>query len=609
MPELLPYIEDRQVCRVEPLCARPADEALAGSLTYRRGLSGEEFIRGRANVQSNWYWSSTTNANNTDNAWIVNMWNGNVNNDNKGNNNYVWPVRSGEWSPLYELFSFENLYRCYLKCRKSKRNTINALKFEANAEENLFILAEELKNRTYKPSRSVCFVVERPKMREIIAADFRDRVVHHLLVERLEAIYEPIFIHDSYACRIDKGIHRAVERTREFIRKGSANGMKKLCFIHLDIKNFFMTIDKQALCGILEKKIIKQISPNPVRSPIDLANTSNRANPSLQKRGNQNIPPLAKGDKGGFNDALLWLARLIIFHNPVSNCIIKGNRQLIKQLPPHKSLFQAPENKGLPVGNLTSQFFANVYLNELDQHVKHILKCRYYIRYCDDFLILDESPDRLGEIKKHIEKFVSEWLKLSLNDKFDSIMPVSNGIDFLGYVIRQDYVFARRRVVNNMKAKLSWFGRRLVLEQGDVRTVKYDYALLEKLRAVLASYWGHLKWADAYNLRDAILNRYRFLKEYFSFEADTMKPLFNFPSVFSTAGMQYCYFKYRFKNAVVFFQVGCFYEFYGKLHESLRGLSKMPTNKRGALYGIPIRSKDMYIKESIIQRNVCCAGA
>jgi hypothetical protein len=151
-------------------------------------------------VQANNYWSSTSNANNPDNAWIVNMWNGNVNNDNKSNNNnYVWPVRSGEWLP--PLFSFENLYRNYLKCRKNKRNTINALKFEINAEEKLLDLSEELQNGTYQPARSVCFMVERPKMREIIAADFRDRVIHHILVERLESIFEPVFIHDSYACR------------------------------------------------------------------------------------------------------------------------------------------------------------------------------------------------------------------------------------------------------------------------------------------------------------------------------------------------------------------------------------------------------------------------
>ena len=194
-------------------------------------------------MQSSYYWSATTNANNTHNAWIVNMNNGNVNNNNKSNTSYVWPVRAGEWKPdnigkMPPHFSFENLYACYLKCRKNKRGTINALKYEINAEEYLFKMEKELLTGTYKPARSVCFVVDRPKMREIVAADFRDRIVHHLLVEKLEALYEPVFIHDSYACRKGKGLHKAVSRVREFIRKGSRNGKRKLYFVHLDVKNF-----------------------------------------------------------------------------------------------------------------------------------------------------------------------------------------------------------------------------------------------------------------------------------------------------------------------------------------------------------------------------------
>ncbi|KJU83701.1 retron-type reverse transcriptase, partial [Candidatus Magnetobacterium bavaricum] len=132
---------------------------------------------------------------------------------------------------------------------------MNALRFEVNAEEKLFDLSEELTGKTYCPSRTVCFILERPKMREIIAADFRDRIVHHVLVERLESIYEPIFIYDSYACRKDKGIHRAVAKVKSFISKGSDNGRRKLYYLHMDIKNFFMTIDKNILYSMLQKKV------------------------------------------------------------------------------------------------------------------------------------------------------------------------------------------------------------------------------------------------------------------------------------------------------------------------------------------------------------------
>jgi len=118
------------------------------------------------------------------------------------------------------LFTFANLYRHYLLCRKGKRNTCNALRFEARQELNLLELAEALQNRSYRPSSSVCFVTQRPKLREIFAADFRDRIVHHVLVDELERYWEPVFIHDSYACRRGKGIHQAVARLRQFIRQG-----------------------------------------------------------------------------------------------------------------------------------------------------------------------------------------------------------------------------------------------------------------------------------------------------------------------------------------------------------------------------------------------------
>ena len=525
---------------------------------------------------------------------------GNVNNNGKTNSNYVWPVRGGEWClPLSRgdserLYSFENLYRCYLDCRKRKRNTVNALRFEINAEENLLKLSEELCSRTYTPSRSVCFVVERPKMREIVAADFRDRVVHHVLVGALQPMYERIFIHDSYACRDRKGTHKAIERVKEFIRKGSANGNKRLHFMHLDIRNFFMTMDKNVLYGMLEKKIASKQSPakQPPVSPF-----------SKGEYESLSSFPLNKGGAGGCA-FVLWLAQTIIFHNPVSNCIVKGQLELFKQLPPHKSLFHAPENKGLPVGNLTSQFFANVYLNELDQFVKHTLKCRYYVRYCDDFLILDESPERLIEVKERIDGFVQDRLKLTLNDKFMSIAPVTNGIDFLGYVIHPDHTLARRRVVNNLRTKLEWFEKRLTnnptrpplnLRGGVEGLVLYDYPLLEKLRAVLASYWGHLKWADTYNLKSAIIRRYSFISEYFKVDDSGITPLYKYRQDFPLVRFQYLYYAGIFSGAIVFFQVGGFYEFYEEVKMvSLKAIKK---NGRGVKFGFPVKLEQRYLKQ------------
>ena len=159
---------------------------------------------------------------------------------------------------LLEIFSFANIYRCYLACRRNKRNTVNALRFEINAEENILKLERELKTRTYRPSRSILFASRKPKLREIFAADFRDRVVHHVLVDYLERIYEPIFIHDSYACRKDRGTHAAVMRLQSFLRKVSKNGRTRAYYLQLDIKDFFTSIDKNILFCLMKKKVLNK---------------------------------------------------------------------------------------------------------------------------------------------------------------------------------------------------------------------------------------------------------------------------------------------------------------------------------------------------------------
>ncbi len=475
------------------------------------------------------------------------------------------------------MFSFENIYRCYLKCRKNKRHTINALRFEINAEENIFALSEELFMRVYKPSRSVCFVVEKPKMREIIAADFKDRIIHHVLIERLERIYEPIFIYDSYACRKQKGIHKALERVKTFTRKGSANGNKKLFFLHLDIKNFFMTIDKDVLYKILSKKVKEK--------------------------------------------DILWLSKVIIFNNPVNNYIVKGNKALFKVLPPHKSLFNAQPNRGIPVGNLTSQFFANVYLNELDQYVKHTLKCTYYLRYCDDFLILEQSKERLEQVRDNIERFVNEKLHLVLNEKYHNVLPVSNGIDFLGYIIRGNYTLVRRRVVNNMKTRLDIFKKQLVseviiepplcrfthtflnphtfrhaeadllrCEQNSNQVIRYEFAIIKALRSTVSSYFGHIGWANNYRLKSMILKKYTFLNDYFIFKNGKITFVCNLKDDFYSVRVQYIYYASMFKDSVIFFQVGKFYEFYDELTNEVKvalNLKKIKVSRRGAMYGFP----------------------
>ncbi len=367
------------------------------------------------------------------------------------------------------IFSFGNIYRRYLKCRKNKRNTMNALKFEMNAEENILILEKELKDRTYHPSRSILFFAKKPKLREIFAADFRDRIVHHILVGYLEPVFERVFIHDSYACRKGKGTHRAVMRLRDFIRKASGNAKRRAYYLQLDIKSFFTSIDKEILFSLVRKRT-----------------------------GNKDI---------------LWLAEKIIFHDCTKNYILRDKVKLFSELSRDKSLFGKRNRRGVPIGNLTSQFFANVYLNELDQFVKHGLKCRYYVRYTDDFVLLDSSREKLADWMEEIRVFLGSKLKLRLNPGRTRLRPVSNGIDFLGYIVRGDYLLVRKRVINNMNARLGHYRRRGI--NG------WDYETLEKLRSSIQSYLGHLRWASSYNLKRGLLER-KIISDHFDVDGNTL---------------------------------------------------------------------------------------
>jgi hypothetical protein len=453
--------------------------------------------------------------------------------------------------------SFENLYRQYYSCRRNKRNTINALRFEAEQEKNLIDLQQALLNRSYHPGRSVCFFATSPKLREIFAADFRDRVVHHLLVDYLEHIWEPIFIHDSYACRKGKGVHAGVQRLQQFIRQVSCNGSRPAWYLQLDIRNYFMRIDKTVL--------FKQLAPK-IR-----------------------------------DETALWLTQLLINHDCTHDYVMRGSPGLRQAIPQHKTLFESGENKGLPIGNLNSQFFANVYLNALDQYVKHELKCKYYLRYCDDFILLADNPEQLTRWQQKITTFLEQSLLLELNPK-QLLAPVSNGVNFLGYIVRRDYLLVRRRVVNNFKQKLRDYETKLVKESNGVRCYRFDETLLNKLAAIVSSYLGHFKMANSWNLWQALWKQFGYLAHYFEFDANKWRLMRKYPVPrIKRVCKQYRYFRWRYPKDIVFMHVGKFIEFYDIITPhwlASLGLKAMGWNRRGARYGFPI--KQLWQKLSIL---------
>lgn len=380
----------------------------------------------------------------------------------------------------HPMFSMENVYRAYRRCRRHKRGTVNALRFEANLEENLVALHEELSSGTYRPGQSVAFLVEKPKRREIFAADFRDRVVHHILVGHLEPEWERRFIHDSYACRKGKGTHQGVERLRSFARQVTANGTRRAWYLQLDVRGYFITLNRDILFGRIARK------------ERDLA--------------------------------VLWLARMLIFHEPTENCRLRGaTRADFGRLPAHKTLFKAEPHCGLPIGNLTSQFFANVYLDALDQFVKHTLKARHYVRYCDDLVLVSPDKTQLEQWEGQIELFAREHLGLGLNDR-RKLRPVADGIDFLGYVVRPEYLLVRRRVVSALRQRLVATEKALqklgMAAYADGHKVYvWPESLIHELRQWLNSYIGHLNRASCHRLLLSIRARFTWLDEYFCWES------------------------------------------------------------------------------------------
>ena len=422
------------------------------------------------------------------------------------------------------IFSFQSVYEAYALCRRRKRNTINALKFEIDLLEAITDLSESLADGSYRPSPSVRFVVKDPKYREVFAADFRDRVVHHLLVPRLERVFEPKCIFDSYACRKGKGTHAAVKRLKRFMRQITGAGKGQGYYLQLDIKSFFINIDRSVLFELIRKKVE--------------------------------------------NGILIALTQTILFQDCRKDYVYRGDPGLMRRVPAHKSLLHAEGNKGIPIGNLTSQFFANLYLNELDQFVKHRLRCRHYIRYMDDCILLERSPSQLGVWQQRIEQFLKNRLELELKPGW-RIASVYRGIDFLGYVTRPDYTLIRNRVIGNLKSRLCQFRREIVSERANggrsILRLNLQAEIVGRLRQVLMSYLGHFRHASHYRAMRRIWERFGYLDDIFwsnAMPAGKLESKLEPPYEPLNLRSQYLWFTDRYRGACIFFQIGKYCEFH-----------------------------------------------
>lgn len=431
-----------------------------------------------------------------------------------------------------------DLYAAYIACRRGKRQARNTMAYEARCLDRLIETRDALNDRTWRPSRTLAFVVAQPKAREIHAADFGDRVVHHWLVPRLEAWFEPVFIHDSYSNRRGKGTHAAVDRLQDFVRQATRNGKRKAYYLQLDIANFFNGIDREILYGLIRRRAEKLWRAEKAGAP-----------------GASVLP-----DRHAKINFCLWLCRTLLDHDAGTHAVERGTARSFAKVPAHKRLKNAPAGIGLPIGNLTSQFFANVYLDRLDQFVKHELKCRHYLRYVDDFVLVHEDPARLLAWRDAIETFLAESLALRFKALSEPV-PVGGGIDFLGYVVRRTYLLPRRRVLRQAQARLAGFAAALVRSLPGGWTIRWAPDVRERLRASWASTLGHLSHAASRRQALALWRRHPWVRSAFALDAGRFRLVNRFEpaSVASYAG-QKRWFVRRFPGCVVLVQKGRDYE-------------------------------------------------
>ena len=357
--------------------------------------------------------------------------------------------------------ALQELFEAYFSCRSNKRNTVNAIAFEIDYESNLVKLCEEINNGTYQVGRSIAFIVNKPVTREIFAADFRDRVVHHLIINKLNPLFEKQFIHDSYSCRIGKGTNFGIGRLDKFIRQCSANYTKDCYILKLDLQGFFMSINKL----ILFKKLAEFIT----------------------EKYHEPDKPL-----------LIELCNKTIFNDSTKNCIIKGKRSDWDDLPANKSLFHSPPNCGLPIGNLTSQVFANFYMDKFDHYIKHDLGIRYYGRYVDDFVIVHENKDYLKKLIPNLSEFLQSELQGTIHPKKIYLQHFSKGVKFLGTVILPNRIYIANRTKGN-------FYNTIEKQNQIARDHKPTKDEQSAFQSSMNSYLGIMKHYKTYKLRKEMI--------------------------------------------------------------------------------------------------------
>lgn len=364
----------------------------------------------------------------------------------------------------------EELMEAYNQCRRNKRSTAGALDFGTDPEPKLVALCEAVNRRDYRPDTSTTFIVPRPVSREVFAPAFRDRIIDTYIAMRIEPLLEWLFTDRTFNCRRGKGALYGVKTLERDIRECSQGYTRDCWTMKLDIRGFFMSIDKPLLAGKLDAF-------------------------------------LAERYEGEDKEDMRYLCRIAVMHRPELDCERRSPEKMWKRITPEKSLFTNGADKGLAIGRIVAQLFANFLLDGLDKFVINTLGFPHYGRYVDDFYIVHTDKRKLLESIPKIRAFLRDELKLELHPRKVYIQHYSKGVKFTGSVIKPGRIYIGNRTLAGLRRVIRQFNR---LRKPDSDPDPDTH--LDKVRhfvCALNSYYGLLCHADTY----AIRRRYAYMLE------------------------------------------------------------------------------------------------
>ena len=364
------------------------------------------------------------------------------------------------------------LLKAYYDARKHKRNKNSQLQFEENFEENIVNLANEIFHDRYTLLPSTCFMVTSPVKREVFAAEFRDRIIHHFIYNAISPMFERTFIEDCYSCRVGKGTLYGARRLHEHMRIASKNFTEEAYILKLDLQGYFMSIDRH----ILYQKVIQTMTK--------FKNRKSSCGKTWGERIDYTL--------------MMKLLKIVIYNNPTKECIMHGKLSQWNGLPRNKTLFGTGDGCGLPIGNLTSQLFSNIYLSDFDNYCKRELGMKHYGRYVDDFFFIHQDKDLLLSLVSTVRTKLHNDVKLTLHPKKIYFQSIYKGVTFLGFRLKGPHFMIGRRQKVGLK--------RAIYKYNNATSDKSEQKLW-KFNELINSYLGGMVHTSSFRFRQRWLGK------------------------------------------------------------------------------------------------------